>query len=551
MIRTILLSLFVSISVRAIANEPVRWSSDSTESSVVATRGKVTSCAGIDGESWLLDGHTVLEPKGTQDVLASGEYSLVVWVNPYELKSDQQAVAAKNRYSLNEREWSLMLDHDHRFRLYVRQSGWRTIDGPVPEVGHWHQLCLVVKPDLAEFYVNGERAGSLKLEQPIRLTDAPLTLGGVQDGGTIRQTLRGAIDEVRLIPRALSSDEVASAYHPVRSVHEIPEAPKRFPLWDEASPLARAKDLPQLSNVDFRVIKKWDKPRDGYTFLHGVSLAWRKGKLFASIGHNKGDENTVTEEAQFRVSEDEGKTWGPLQVIDAGEEDNLAISHGVFLSHGETLWAFQGCYYGKMDDIHTRAYRLDDSTGKWKPLGVIIKDGFWPMNQPVRMDDGNWIMPGFLGRRYSGDDAFPAAVAISHANDFTQWDLVKIHVDASIHRMWGESSLWVDGSSVFNVARYGGDAKALIAKSGDYGRTWSPSEITNLPMATSKPAAGVLSNGQRYLICTTAAENGGKRSPLTIAVSRPGENMFTKVFVIRRSMNGNAPGESAGSSSLS
>jgi hypothetical protein len=70
-------------------------------------------------------------------------------------------------------------------------------------------------------------------------------------------------------------------------------------------------------------------------------------------------------------------------------------------------------------------------------------------------------------------------------------------------------------------------------------------------MATSKPAAGVLSNGQRYLVCTTAADNGGKRSPLTIAVSRPGENVFAKVFVIRRAMNGDAPGESAQSLSLS
>ena len=63
--------------------------------------------------------------------------------------------------------------------------------------------------------------------------------------------------------------------------------------------------------------------------------------------------------------------------------------------------------------------------------------------------------------------------------------------------------------------------------------------------APSKPAAGVLSNGQRYLICTTARDNGNKRSPLTIAVSKPGENQFSKVFVIRRSMNPGHIGESA------
>ena len=41
---------------------------------------------------------------------------------------------------------------------------------------------------------------------------------------------------------------------------------------------------------------------------------------------------------------------------------------------------------------------------------------------------------------------------------------------------------------------------------------------SNLSMATSKPAAGMLSTGQRYLVCTTAKNDGGKRTPLTIAV---------------------------------
>jgi hypothetical protein len=52
------------------------------------------------------------------------------------------------------------------------------------------------------------------------------------------------------------------------------------------------------------------------------------------------------------------------------------------------------------------------------------------------------------------------------------------------------------------------------------------------------------------LICTTAKNNGGKRSPLTIAVSRPGQNDFTRVFVIRRSLHPDQSGESAETLSL-
>jgi hypothetical protein len=61
-------------------------------------------------------------------------------------------------------------------------------------------------------------------------------------------------------------------------------------------------------------------------------------------------------------------------------------------------------------------------------------------------------------------------------------------------------------------------------------------------MATSKPYAGILSTGQRFLICTTTADTGKKRSPLTIAVSRPREALFSRVFVIRRSVFPEGPG---------
>lgn len=324
-----------------------------------------------------------------------------------------------------------------------------------------------------------------------------------------------------------------------------------FPLWHATQPLPLAADIHPLPGVTFHVIKKWDQKGDGYTFLHGVGLGWHRGKLYASIGHNKGAENTVTEEAQYRVSDDQGQTWSELRVIDAGEEDNLAVSHGVFHSWEGKLWAFHGAYHNKMEHIHTRAYTLNEATGEWTKHGVVIRQGFWPMNQPVKMDDGNWIMPGFSAGPYSSDRVFPAAVAISHGNDFTKWDYVEISTAEDIKRMWGESSLWVDGKRVFNIARYGGGASALVAISEDYGRTWSPSRISNLPMATSKPAAGTLSTGQRFLICTTAKNNGGQRTPLTIAVTRPGEHVLEKVFVIRRSQHPDQPGESAERLSLS
>jgi hypothetical protein len=53
-----------------------------------------------------------------------------------------------------------------------------------------------------------------------------------------------------------------------------------------------------------------------------------------------------------------------------------------------------------------------------------------------------------------------------------------------------------------------------------------------------------LSTGQRFLVCTTTADTGGGRSPLTLALGRPGETTFSKVFLIRRSVFPEGPGVS-------
>ena len=311
-------------------------------------------------------------------------------------------------------------------------------------------------------------------------------------------------------------------------------------LWDSNGQLPKAAAVPQLKGVQFRVIKPHEPASDGgYSFLHGVALAWHKDKLYASWGHNKGVENTNSEEARGRVSEDGGKTWSKTFTIDSGDSrGGLAVSHSVFLSTEDQLWAFMAGYHGVRKNVHTRAYRLNEKTGQWDALGTVVRGGFWPMEQPVRMTNGNWIMGGLIVGRGN-----PPAVAISHRDDLTKWDLVVIGKPAS-QRMWGESTTIVDGAKVINISRFGARALALVATSRDYGRTWTQSLPSNLPMVTSKPYAGVLSNGQRYLVCTTTADSGGRRSPLTIALSRPGKRQLSRVFKIRDAEFKRGPGDS-------
>ena len=524
------------------------WSLDSPDSSELHVQGRISAADGVEGSSLVFNGDCLLKVKDSER-LAGGEagFTLTDWVNPYRLSGVQQMVAAKNRYSLGERQWSVMIDKDNRFRLYVYQGSWVTAESSaLLKPGHWHLIGVVLRPGSAELWVNGKMEGEVELTKSVPQTKAPLTFGGVDDNGRIRQNFVGALDEIRLFHKPLDARQMASAYKPVMATHRIPQRPKTIMLWT-GSALPKTSEAEVLKGVQFHVIKKYERNVDGYGFLHGVALAWHKGRLYASFGHNMGSENTLTEEGRYCVSEDGGKTWSNVQTIDVGiDEDDLAVSHGVFLSHRETLWAFLGSFHGTRKGVHTRTYALNEETGQWRAQGTVARDGFWPMTEPVKMDDGNWIMPGFIVGQGN-----PAAVAISAGDDLKKWKTMIIPRGPGVRNMWGESTIFVDGPRVTNIARYGGKAIALVASSSDYGRSWTPSTESNLPMAASKPCSGVLSNGQRYLICSTTADGGNRRSPLTIAVSKPGENTFSKVFVIRHAVFEDSPGESHPSAALS
>lgn len=539
----LLLSAIPLLVTPATAEE---WPLDDAQAPVVV-HGSAKTASGAAGNSLVLDGNSVIELRDSA-VLNAGAagFTFSVWFNPYAPKDGQQVIAGKARYSSKEREWTLTVEPNGTLKAFIQQTGWSTISDAEPlRAGHWHLTTLSVGADKAVLYRDGKHIGEVAMEKPVPATKAPITLGGIVDAGALKQTYSGAVDEARFEPRVLSAEEIAASYKPVTATHELPKPlVSDTPLWDERVPLLKSEELPVLEGVQFHVIKKQRPDADGANWTLGVGLAWHKGKLYASYGFNKGDENTPTEEAHVRVSDDGGKTWGAPVVMDRGE-GNLGVSHGVFLSHGGRLWAFMGAFYDHFQRTHTRAYLLDETTGQWQAKGVVLNDGFWPMQEPQKMNDGNWIMAGARiskGYDFSGD---PPAVAISHGDDFAKWDLIVLPLDRRLRNVWGESTVILNGKQITNISRYGGKAQALISTSDDFGRTWSTMLPSNLPMATSKPYAGTLSTGQRYLVCTTTADTGGKRSPLTIAVSKPGESVFSKVFVTRLSVFPEGPGVSS------
>ena len=305
-----------------------------------------------------------------------------------------------------------------------------------------------------------------------------------------------------------------------------------FELWDPSITFPMTAEIPLLSGVDFQIIKAREPEVDGYDWLHGASIIKHEDVWYTTWGNNAGDENTPTEVVRGRRSYDDFATLTEVEMITPGTATE-AVSHGTLLSHQGQLWGFFGRFEGVRENVRTEAYVLNEQTDQWESQGIAIGDGFWPMDEPIMMDNGNFIMGGL-----KVGDANPPAVAISHGNDVSQWDMVTLPLGDGVS-IWGESTVIVDGANILNIAR-GSDPWAYASVSDDYGQTWSPVVRTNMPMAASKPFAGTLSDGRNYLICTNTADSGNTRNPLTISLTGPGGTVFNEVYRIR---DGIRPGE--------
>src|SRR3546814_13389182 len=92
-------------------------------------------------------------------------------------------------------------------------------------------------------------------------------------------------------------------------------------------PLPTIENSPVLEHVKFRLIQKYDPEKDGYRFLHGVAIVRHQKEWMASFGHNKGPENTGSEEASYVFGGRKGKKWSTPITMDNPPGD-LAVKIG-------------------------------------------------------------------------------------------------------------------------------------------------------------------------------------------------------------------------------
>ena len=294
-------------------------------------------------------------------------------------------------------------------------------------------------------------------------------------------------------------------------------------------------DVRPLSGVTHLTIKDYSPQSDGVNWLHGVALCWHDGRLYASFGTNTGEENTCGECLHIRSSDDGGQTWSASSVVASGSSVH-GVSHGSLASVDGTLWAFAGAFSNGCSFVHTRAYRRDPAGG-WTDCGVVVGGGFWPMQNPIRMANGNWIMGGLRAANgWNASGGNRPAVAISEGDDFTKWNLVVLSRGVMPADEWGEATVDLKKGVLTLTCRPSWGESPMVshvARSTDGGLTWSALEATECRVVTAKPFTGTLSDGRRYLISTITADGGSRRSPLMIAWSRRKGNGYSFAAAIR------------------
>ncbi len=272
-----------------------------------------------------------------------------------------------------------------------------------------------------------------------------------------------------------------------------------------------------------------------YRFLHDPVIAAHKRVLFAAWYNCPEGEMIGESVIRGRRSPDGGRSWSEPEVI-AQDTDNQGLLYvpAQLLSHHGALHAFVGKMTGPDLIVETVACIRDDRSGTWSRRGAVAAL-FLPLCQPVKMADGNWIMAGRVASRL-GTTPRIAAVALSRGDDLTgRWQVVPIGPELPV-RACPETTILVEGGEIVALIRNNQEPVPYVSVSRDFGRTWSSVARHDFSAVSTKLYAGKLSTGQYYLLFNypqSGRQGGSDRSLLALAVSRPGELAWSRVWKVQ------------------
>ena len=260
--------------------------------------------------------------------------------------------------------------------------------------------------------------------------------------------------------------------------------------------------LNRPSNIEYHRVFDTVKESGRPNFLHGVAVdSWKK-RIAVCFAFNSKDENSITEELLIRWSDDRGKSWTEAKHI--APPSGHANSHSVFISTNDALWCFGPRFNGLGEPpLSSKGFRSIHF--------LNLQMEAW------RYDGCSWKAMGIVG------------------DDLTHWEVFKPDTHGEI---FTEAAAWVNGNRVLMVMRNqsaltDGKYNAAVALSTDGGRTFGECELSNLPMATTKPFCGTLSDGRIYMVFNESIpEHPHNRDRMLLGIGSQGGFTLSKLYVV-------------------
>jgi len=291
----------------------------------------------------------------------------------------------------------------------------------------------------------------------------------------------------------------------------------------------------------------------------GAFVTLKDGRvLFAYTKFTGGGSDHDAATIAARYSSDHGLTWTPDDRTLVGREGNMnAMSVSLLRLQDQRLALF---YLRKnsLADCHPYLRYSSDEGATWtQPLSAIAEPGYYVLNNDrvVQLKSGRLVMPVALHQPIDGKFS-PRGVAITYVSDDTgrTWRRTAV-----LNPPPADTGAWRAGFQEPGVVELKDGrlwmfirtqmGSQYVSYSRDRAETWSPPVPSTIASPLS-PASVKRLPGRGDLLMVwndhsaigddtkATAKTGGKRTPLSIAISKDNGQHWQKVHAIRNAPDG-------------
>jgi hypothetical protein len=324
-------------------------------------QGGVTAVPGKIGQALQFDGKGgYIQVGGDARTALADDLTIMVWVKTEGKRSETIA----SRYESSGSEIGYVFKTAADGTLALRLGGGNNLSGKFFEVsdgankvndGQWHHAAIVIKLGLdVQFYVDGGLSSVHSVGSLPGGKDTSLTIGR---GATGSASFTGAMDDVRIYPRAVSSAEIAkifggpvttkpageTLYNGIVLYKDFPpnRAPTQqyhLPTWVTNPPLVIPIDIGRQLFVDDFLIEKTDLTRSVHRPVMPDGPLLKNALPFSGgVWYDPADKTFKMwyggYKAYLYATSKDGRVWDKSPLPDAIIPNTNAVLPG-----GDTIW---------------------------------------------------------------------------------------------------------------------------------------------------------------------------------------------------------------------